>query len=176
LDYRGGFEKGGDSGMLLDKERPESSLLLQTIRHEVDDQKMPKGEPKLSDGVIADLTRWIRLGTPGLPEKPPTAGEASKQEWDIKLAERRTHWAWQPVQSPKVPEVQHPRWATHPVDRFLLAKMGEKELQPSAPAERQVLLRRLKIALLGLPPRRRRWRHSSRIRNRAPTSAWSNAF
>ena len=31
LDYRGGFEKGGDSGMLLDKERPESSLLLQTI-------------------------------------------------------------------------------------------------------------------------------------------------
>ena len=152
LDYRGGFEKGGDSGMLLDKERPESSLLLQTIRHEVDDQKMPKGEPKLADGVIADLTRWIRLGTPGLPETPPTAGEASKQEWDIKLAERRTHWAWQPVQSPKVPEVQHPRWATHPVDRFLLAKMGEKELQPSAPAERQVLLRRLKIALLGLPP------------------------
>jgi hypothetical protein len=67
LYYSGGFEKGGDSGMLLDKERPESSFLLQTIRHEVDYQKMPKGEPKLADRVIADLTRWIRLGAPGMP-------------------------------------------------------------------------------------------------------------
>lgn len=152
LDYLGGFEKGGDSGALLDKERPESSLFLQTIRHEVDDQKMPKGEAKLSDGVIADLTRWIRMGAPGLPEKPLTATEASQQEWSQKLAERRTHWAWQPVQSPKVPEVQHPTWATHPVDRFLLAKMSEKELSPALPAQRSVLMRRLKIALLGLPP------------------------
>ena len=152
LDYRGGFEKGGDSGDLVDKTHPENSLFLQTVRHEVDDQKMPKGEPKLSDGVIADLTRWIRMGMPGLPEKPLTAKEASQQEWTHKLAERRNHWAWQPVQSPKVPEVQHPSWARHPVDRFLLAKMGEKELNPAAPAQRQVLVRRLKIALLGLPP------------------------
>ncbi len=152
LDYRGGFEKGGDSGDLVDKTHPENSLFLQTVRHEVDDQKMPKGEAKLSDGVIADLTRWIRMGMPGLPEKPLTAKEASQQEWAHKLGERRNHWAWQPVQSPKVPEVQHPTWASHPVDRFLLAKMGEKELSPAAPAQRQVLVRRLKIALLGLPP------------------------
>ena len=152
LDYRGGFERGGDSGALFDKERPENSLLLQTIRHEVADQKMPKGEPKLSDGVIADLTRWIQMGAPGLPEKPLSAAEASQQEWSHKLAERRRHWAWQPVQSPKVPEVQHPSWASHPVDRFLLAKMSEKELNPAAPAPRPVLVRRLKIALLGLPP------------------------
>ena len=158
LDYRGGFEKGGDSGDLVDKEHPENSLFLQTIRHEVDDQKMPKGEAKLSDGVIADLSRWIRMGMPGLPEKPLTAKEASQQEWAHKLAERRNHWAWQPVQSPKVPEVQHPTWASHPVDRFLLAKMGEKELSPASPAQRQVLVRRLKIALLGLPRHPRRWR------------------
>ncbi|MEY5025759.1 MAG: hypothetical protein RLZZ244_1287, partial [Verrucomicrobiota bacterium] len=152
LDYRGGFEKGGDSGELIDATRPENSLFLQTIRHEVDDQKMPKGEPKLSDGVIADLTRWIRMGMPGLPEKPLTAQEASQQEWAHKLAERRTHWAWQPVQNPRIPAVSHATWSRHPVDRFLFAKMSEQGLAPAGAASRTVLLRRMKIALLGLPP------------------------
>jgi len=69
-----------------------------------------------------------------------------------KLGERRNHWAWQPVQSPKVPEVQHPNWASHPCRPLSAGEDEKKELSPSAPAQRQVLVRRLKIALLGLPP------------------------
>ena len=153
LDYRGGFEQGGESGELLDRESLENSLLLRTIRHEVSDLKMPKGEARLSDGVIADLTRWVRMGLPGIPDKPLTAEEASRQEWNQKLEERRAHWAWQPVQSPTPPEVQHPTWAEHPVDRFLFEKMQQAGLSPAATAQKEVLLRRLKIALLGLPPR-----------------------
>lgn len=153
LDYRGGFEQGGESGELLDRESLENSLLLRTIRHEVSDLKMPKGEARLSDGVIADLTRWVRMGLPGIPDKPLTAEEASRQEWNQKLEERRAHWAWQPVQSPTPPQVQHPTWAEHPVDRFLFEKMQQSGLSPAATAQKEVLLRRLKIALLGLPPR-----------------------
>ena len=152
LDYRGGFEKGGESGELLDREHPENSLLLQTLRHDSGDLKMPKGEARLSDGVIADFTRWVRMGLPGIPEKPLTAEEAAQQSWSQKLEERREHWAWKPVQSVPPPEVQHPTWAGHPVDRFLFTKMQQAGLTPAPPARPEVLLRRLKIALLGLPP------------------------
>ncbi len=79
LDYRGGFEQGGESGELLDRESLENSLLLRTSRHEVSDLKMPKGEARLSDGVIADLTRLVRMGLPGIPDKPLTSEEASRQ-------------------------------------------------------------------------------------------------
>jgi hypothetical protein len=147
LDYRGGFEKGGKSGALVNASAPDKSLLLQAIRHEDADLKMPKGADKLPDGVIADLTRWVRMGLPGLSENPPSAQAAATEEWQAKLAKRRAHWAWQPVHKPAVPKL-----AAHPVDSFLMAKMQEKGLEPAAPAAPSALLRRLKFALVGLPP------------------------
>jgi hypothetical protein len=152
LDYRGGFEKGGDSGALVDLSAPEKSLLLQAIRHEKEDLKMPKGADPLSDGVIADFTRWVRMGLPGLPENPPSAKAAATEEWQAKLANRRHHWAWQPVQNPTVPTLAEPGASPHLVDRFLLAAMREKGLEPAAPAPPAAVFRRLKFALLGLPP------------------------
>jgi hypothetical protein len=147
LDYRGGFEKGGKSGALVNASAPDKSLLLQAIRHEDADLKMPKGAKKLPDGVIADLTRWVSMGLPGLSENPPSAQAAATEEWQAKLAKRRSHWAWQPVHKPAVPKP-----AAHPVDSFLMAKMQEKGLEPAAPAAPSALLRRLKFALVGLPP------------------------
>ena len=147
LDYRGGFEKGGKSGALVNMSAPDKSLLLQAIRHDSKDLKMPKGAGKLPDGVIADLTRWVRMGMPGLSENPPSAQAAATEEWQAKLTKRRSHWAWQPVKKPAVPKL-----AAHPVDSFLMAKMQEKGLEPAAPAAPSALLRRLKFALVGLPP------------------------
>ena len=43
-------------------------------------------------------------------------------------------------------------WARTPVDAFILAKLTEKGLKPSPPAERDVLIRRLTFDLHGLPP------------------------
>ena len=147
LDYRGGFEKGGESGALVNMSAPDKSLLLQAIRHDSKDLKMPKGADKLPDGVIADLTRWVRMGMPGLSENPPSAQAAATEEWQAKLAKRRAHWAWQPVHKPSVPKL-----AEHPVDSFLMVKMQVKGLEPAAPASSAALLRRLKFALVGLPP------------------------
>lgn len=147
LDYRGGFRKGGESGALVNASAPDKSLLLQAIRHDSKDLKMPKGADKLPDGVIADLTRWVSMGLPGLSENPPSAQAAATEEWQAKLAKRRTHWAWQPVRKPTVPSL-----AAHPVDSFLMAKMQEKGLEPAAPAAPAAFLRRLKFALVGLPP------------------------
>lgn len=147
LDYRGGFEKGGERGALVNASAPDKSLLLQAIRHDSKELRMPKGADKLPDGVIADLTRWVRMGLPGLSENPPSTQAAATEEWQAKLAKRRAHWAWQPVKTPTVPKL-----AAHPVDSFLMAKMQEKGLEPAAPAAPSALLRRLKFALVGLPP------------------------
>lgn len=152
LDYRGGFEKGGASGELVNPAAPENSLLLEVIRHENPDMKMPKGSEKLSEDVIADVTRWVRMGLPGLSEKPPSAQDAAAEEWHAKLTRRRVHWAWQPLRKPVVPNLTSSDASTHPVDRFLVTKMLEKGLAPAAPAAPATLLRRLKFALVGLPP------------------------
>ena len=49
LDFKGGMVKGGDKGPLLSLKSPKESLLLRVMSHEVNNLKMPKGGPKLSD-------------------------------------------------------------------------------------------------------------------------------
>lgn len=60
LDSRVGWQAGGESGDVIKPGDPASSLLVQTIKHEHEDLKMPKAGAKLDDKVIADFERWIR--------------------------------------------------------------------------------------------------------------------
>jgi hypothetical protein len=158
LDSRAGFDAGGTSGRLVDDKQPTASLLLRMIRHEIKDREMPQGADKLPDAVIGDFARWIASGLPGLPTAPPTPQEASAEAWAAKLAARRTHWAWQPVATVPIPEVPlppdspHRAWLAQPIDRFLLDTILARGLEPGPPADRPTLIRRLKIALVGLPP------------------------
>ncbi len=64
----------------------------------------------------------------------------------------KRHWAFQPVRRPNPPAVRDTAWARTPVDRFILAKLEEKGLGPSPPADRRTLIRRATFDLLGLPP------------------------
>jgi hypothetical protein len=45
-----------------------------------------------------------------------------------------------------------PAWRENPIDRFVFAKLAEKGLRHSPPADKRTLLRRAKFDLLGLPP------------------------
>ena len=158
LDSRAGFDAGGKSGRLIDEKQPSASLLLRLIRHEIKDREMPQGADKLPDTVIADFEKWIENGLRGLPDAPPTPQAASSEAWAAKLAARRSHWAWQPVATVSVPEVPlptdspHRAWLDQPIDRFLLEKIIARGLEPAPPADRPTLIRRLKIAIVGLPP------------------------
>ena len=62
LDFKGGIVSGGDRGLSLSLKNPEESLLLQVMRHEINNLKMPKGGPKLSDSIVRDFERWLSNG------------------------------------------------------------------------------------------------------------------
>jgi cytochrome c553 len=151
LDYRDGWRKGGDSGDAIVPGNPAKSLLIDSIKHSDPDLKMPDKAPKLEDSVIADFEKWIAMGAPDPRDEPP-AKQASKPTWSQLLDVRKTWWSLQPVQKPAVPAVKDPAWSGHPVDRFLLAKMEEKGLEPAADADARTFIRRLAFALTGLPP------------------------
>src|SRR5882672_2232320 len=62
------------------------------------------------------------------------------------------HWAFQPVRLVEPPAVKSTRWVKTPVDRFVLAGLEAKNLQPAHPASREQLIRRATFGLIGLPP------------------------
>lgn len=66
--------------------------------------------------------------------------------------ERLNHWAYKPVQKPALPVVNQRAWVKTPVDAFILKKLEDGGLTPSAPADKITLLRRATFDLTGLPP------------------------
>ncbi|MEZ0257424.1 MAG: c-type cytochrome domain-containing protein, partial [Chthoniobacter sp.] len=54
--------KGGDTGPSIVPGKSADSLLVQSIRHEDKDLKMPKKADKLPDDVIAKIAQWVDLG------------------------------------------------------------------------------------------------------------------
>lgn len=97
----------------------------------------PEFGARLSEADIQLIERWIREG-----------------------AELEQHWSFTPPIRPVLPEVKLPAtkpqldiaWTQHPVDRFVLSKQLSLGMQPSQPASKAELLRRLSLNLTGLPP------------------------
>jgi mono/diheme cytochrome c family protein len=152
LDSRAGWEKGGDSGAVIVPGRPDDSLLIQTIRHEDADLKMPQKAPKLDDAIIADFVAWVQMGAPDPRDTPQGKEAGGEKSWAEKLAERKAWWCFQPIADPPLPAVKNTAWSEHPIDRFILARLEACGLAPTTDAEPAVLARRLSFALTGLPP------------------------
>ncbi|MBI3281044.1 MAG: PSD1 domain-containing protein [Acidobacteria bacterium] len=137
---REAFLKGGNSGPAIVPGDPDRSLLIRAVRHQHERIKMPPAK-KLSDAEIDILATWIRDGA-RWPESAPAGVTAGGRDF----------WSLQPVRKPAPPRGKNGRWAKSPVDRFLLAKLEARGLQPAPPADRRTLLRRATYDLTGLPP------------------------
>jgi len=61
-------------------------------------------------------------------------------------------WSFQPVRTGEPPAVRKTDWPQSPIDRFILAKLEERGLEPAAPAGKRALIRRATFDLTGLPP------------------------
>ncbi len=153
VDQRAALLKGGDEGAIVVPGKPSESRLLAILRHEVDGMKMPKGGAKLSNAVIADFEKWIAMGAPDPRDKAPSVDELAKAtSWETVIEKRKKWWSFQPIRPVAPPVVKNERWSAHPVDRLVLAKLEEQQLEPNDAADPQTLVRRLFFVLIGLPP------------------------
>ena len=144
LDTREAVLKGGENGPAIVPGDPEKSLLIKAVRYTDPDLQMPPKDNKLSDEQIADLTAWVKMGAPD-----PRVATTAQKEWKDS---GKTHWAWQPLTKPAVPEVKNAAWTITPVDNFILAKLEERGLKPNPSADKRTLIRRASYDLIGLPP------------------------
>jgi len=153
VDSREAVLEGGASGPILIPGRPTQSRLLAILRHEVPGMKMPQGDVKLSDAVIADFEKWIADGAPDPRDTPPSEAELTQAtSWDTVFAKRKQEWCWQPIRAIPAPEIPGNTWSQHAVDRFILTQLQAHELQPGVQADSRTLVRRLYFTLIGLPP------------------------
>jgi Protein of unknown function (DUF1549)/Protein of unknown function (DUF1553)/Planctomycete cytochrome C len=142
------FQRGGDSGPVINKEKPEESRLLKVIAYDGEIKMPPSG--KLKDHEIAALTEWVKMGAPwpGTVTSPPSeSGPKNPAARSFTEAEKG-FWAYQPMKDVAGPQAQNEAW----IDRFVLRKLEEKGLKPAPPADKLTLLRRATFDLTGLPP------------------------
>jgi hypothetical protein len=133
---------GGDSGPALVAGKPDESLILARVSAaEVAELMPPEGEgEKLKPEQLELLKAWIAQGAVAPEEVTP--------------ADPRTHWAYQIPVRPAVPMPAGAAWIKNPIDAFIAAGHEKAELKVAPPAEKHVLLRRVYLDLIGLPPTR----------------------
>ncbi|MEZ6060574.1 MAG: DUF1553 domain-containing protein [Planctomycetaceae bacterium] len=133
-DDRGSLLKGGDRGMpAVVPGKPGESLLLELVRSDDPDSRMPPDGDRLTPEQVRLLSRWIEQGA----EFPD--GDADSIQ----------HWSFQPLRKPDLPADSENQ---HPIDAFIGRELHKTGLQLSEPAERHTLVRRLFFDLTGLPP------------------------
>ena len=135
LESRPEILTGGSRGPAVVPGDSEQSRLIQALDHS-SELNMPPGG-KLPEAEIHALRRWVASGAPW-----DETGDSGKGG----------HWSFQAVRRPAPPRVNNPEWVRTPIDRFILRRLEEEGLEPSPPASRITLLRRLSLDLLGLPP------------------------
>ena len=152
------FQRGGDSGPVINREKPEESRLLKVIGYDGEMKMPPSG--KLKDHEIAALTEWVKVGAPW----PSPVRAATSENWPKSpnarsfTEEEKGFWAYQPVGAVRAIkevaplQVKDETWAQSPIDSFVLRKLEEKNLKPAPPADKLTLLRRATFDLTGLPP------------------------
>ena len=132
--------RGGDSGPAFQAGTPATSLMIQRVTADESERMPPEGEP-LTRREIELLAAWIQQGGSSPEEEQPQ--EDAKQ-----------HWAFQPAVRPSIPQPGNPAWTRNPIDAFVAARHEQHGLKPRPLARKEVLLRRVYLDLIGIPPNR----------------------
>jgi hypothetical protein len=140
LDAKAIVLKGGKSGPLLVAGKSAESLLIHRVVGLGTEKRMPLEDEPLSDEQIGLIRAWIDQGA----KWPDGVGSA---ETSVKL-----HWAYVAPALPALPEVRDPMWCETAIDRFILARLDRESVTPAPAADRERLIRRVSLDLIGLPP------------------------
>ncbi|PAW86339.1 MAG: hypothetical protein B9S33_08340 [Pedosphaera sp. Tous-C6FEB] len=142
LDTTDLMKRGGKHGPALVARKPEQSRLLTKVSATDLAERMPPEGDALKPEQLELLRRWIAAGSPAPKDEKP---EPSPSD----------HWAFRPIVRPPLPKLGSRQSAIgNPVDAFINSRLAAARLTPLPPAEKPVLLRRVYIDLIGLPPTR----------------------
>ena len=133
LDSRAAILKGGKEGPSVTAGKPEDSLLIKMIRHELPDLEMPPKE-KLPAVVIKDFERWVARGV----VFPETKTIKEETAWWDKVDEKKL-----PPKGKRIAEV---------VDRYVNGKLTADKVKPVAAADDYEFVRRATLDLAGRIP------------------------
>lgn len=136
LDSPQGILLGGDSGEpAFVAGDSANSHLIKLVSGASPNEVMPPKGKQLSQEQILTLRLWVDEGAklPGISNS-----NLPKIETD--------HWSFQPVMRPDPP------FDGNEIDAFVLAKLKERSLTLSPQADKAILIRRLYLIALGLPP------------------------
>ena len=143
LATRAGFLKGGESGEPgFVPGKSKESFVLKLLDHKIEPE-MPLDAAKLSDKQIAAVAKWIDLEAPY--DKPLLDDTSPQIDWTkTEVPENATqYWAFQPLK---------PFKSSATVDSFVQAQQKVKGTSLNPIADDGVLIRRLYLDLLGVPP------------------------
>lgn len=128
LDLSEGAYEDIDGIRALVPGKPELSDAIERIFSDDEDELMPppKAHKTLTKAQKEILKRWVTEG-----------------------AKYEPHWAYAPLTVPMVPKIDGAQSA---IDCFIQDALRSKNLMPAPEADRRVLIRRLSLDLIGLPP------------------------
>jgi uncharacterized protein DUF1553/uncharacterized protein DUF1549/cytochrome c len=135
LDSRTAALRGGAGGPAIVPGRSAQSRMVQRLLGQGGGARMPLGFAPLPKAQIDLIRAWIDQGA----------------VWP-EVADARRHWAWSKPVRPALPKVSNAAWVRNPIDRFVLARLEREGLKPSPAATRGMLIRRVTLDLIGLPP------------------------
>ena len=110
-----------------------SELIARVSSHDEFVRMPPEGKP-LSPQEIKLLEQWIAEGAVWPEDTSPK------------------HWAYISPRRGELPDVKQTDWPRNTIDQFVLSQLEKNGLQPSAEADSARLIRRVSLALAGIPP------------------------
>jgi hypothetical protein len=132
--------RGRTDSPIINVRRVDLSELLVRVTSDDESIRMPpEGEP-LKPAEIAAIRNWIAAGSPA-----PEHEEADNDP--------REHWSFQRPIKTKLPTGEGIA-TDNPIDAFITAKHRELGLKPVGSVQKSLLLRRVYLDLIGLPPTR----------------------
>ncbi|MBY0512909.1 MAG: PSD1 and planctomycete cytochrome C domain-containing protein [Gemmataceae bacterium] len=121
------------AGVVVPGKPDESELIARVSAADADVRMPPEGHP-LKPEQVAKLRAWVEQGA-----KVPAD--------DRPEPDPRDHWSFRPPVRPPLPTNTR-----NPIDAFVAAEWQKRGLKPVGFADKRLLLRRVYLDLIGLPP------------------------
>jgi hypothetical protein len=143
--------KKREAGLRLDLE----SEAYKSLQEHPSKHALVPGKPELSEVFQRITTTDSSLVMPVASSKLPRLTEneiAIIKKWIEQGAKYEPHWAFTIPKKLPLPTVSDDSWPKNEIDYFILNKMDEKGLSPNKVAEKERLVKRVYMDLIGILP------------------------